>query len=81
MERFCGSLQAALKSRRFPWASLNRHLLDLSRLSQIKNLYNLSDAELLLREHALPNVLRRGEHRNPDCKSYQYYRHPRLSPV
>lgn len=72
MERFCGSLQAALKSRRYPWASLNRHLLDLSRLSQIKNLYNLSDADLLLRECAPPNVLRRGERCDPDCKWIQY---------
>ncbi|KAI0749097.1 hypothetical protein C8Q74DRAFT_1320447 [Fomes fomentarius] len=56
MEHFCGSLQAALKSHRYPWASLNRHLLDLSRLSQIKNLYNLSDADLLFRDPAYAHL-------------------------
>ena len=39
MERFCGALQPAIRSRRFPYASLNRYALDLARLTQIKLLY------------------------------------------
>lgn len=41
MERYCGALQPAIRSRRFPYASLNRYVLDLARLNQIRLLYNL----------------------------------------
>ncbi|KAI0691672.1 hypothetical protein C8Q76DRAFT_585659, partial [Earliella scabrosa] len=36
MERYCGSLQPAIRNRRFPYASLNRYVLDKARLDQIK---------------------------------------------
>ncbi|KAF8599811.1 hypothetical protein BDV93DRAFT_411994, partial [Ceratobasidium sp. AG-I] len=39
MECFCGALARAGKSRRFPWASLNRHVLEVAQLSQLKLIY------------------------------------------
>lgn len=42
MERFCGLLQPAIRSRRYPYASLNRYLLDKARLEHIKLTYDLS---------------------------------------
>ncbi|KAF7372213.1 Transposase family Tnp2 protein [Mycena venus] len=42
MERFCGSLLPAIKSRRFPWASIDRRILELAQLFQIKAIYSLS---------------------------------------
>ncbi|KAI0758366.1 hypothetical protein BD413DRAFT_607663 [Trametes elegans] len=41
MERYCGSLQPCIRSRRFPYASLNRHVLDAARLTHIKLIYDL----------------------------------------
>ncbi|TFK82780.1 hypothetical protein K466DRAFT_499707 [Polyporus arcularius HHB13444] len=43
MERYCGSLQGAIRSRRYPYASLNRHVLDRARLTHIKLIYNLEE--------------------------------------
>lgn len=42
MERFCGSLLPAIKSRRFPWASIDRRILELAQLYQIKAIYSLA---------------------------------------
>lgn len=39
MERYCGALQPAIRSRRFPYASLNRYVLNHARLTQIKLIY------------------------------------------
>ncbi|EIN05118.1 hypothetical protein PUNSTDRAFT_29474, partial [Punctularia strigosozonata HHB-11173 SS5] len=39
MERYCGSLQPAITSRRFPYASINRHVLNDARLSHIMLTY------------------------------------------
>lgn len=44
MERFCGSLLPAIKSRRHPWASIDRRILELAQLFQIKAIYSLSTA-------------------------------------
>ncbi|KAI0826921.1 hypothetical protein BC628DRAFT_1319465 [Trametes gibbosa] len=41
MERYCGSLQPAIRSRRHPYSSLNRYVLDRARLDHIKLLYSL----------------------------------------
>ncbi|KAJ7774069.1 hypothetical protein B0H16DRAFT_1713902 [Mycena metata] len=43
MERFCGSLVPAVKSRKFPFASLAHRLRDVAQLNQIKLLYGLTD--------------------------------------
>ncbi|KAJ7168417.1 hypothetical protein C8R43DRAFT_1085761 [Mycena crocata] len=50
MERFCGSLLPAIKSRRYPWASIDRRILELAQLFQIKAIYSLSKT-LDLRRH------------------------------
>ncbi len=44
MERYCGALQPAIRSRRFPYTSLNRYVLDRARLTHIKLLYGIQDA-------------------------------------
>ncbi|PIL25594.1 hypothetical protein GSI_11342 [Ganoderma sinense ZZ0214-1] len=43
MERYCGALGPAIRSRRFPYASLNRYVLDYAHLTQIRLLYGLQD--------------------------------------
>ncbi|KAJ7161525.1 hypothetical protein C8R46DRAFT_1222629 [Mycena filopes] len=48
-ERYCGSLQPGIRSRRFPWASLDRYVLENAQLTQIKAVYNIFD-ELSLTE-------------------------------
>ncbi|KAJ3498860.1 hypothetical protein NLJ89_g10165 [Agrocybe chaxingu] len=48
MERYCGKLQPALRSRRFPYASLDRYVVEDAQLTQIKLTSNLA-AELSLR--------------------------------
>jgi hypothetical protein len=49
MERFCGAIARANKSRRYPYSSINRHVLQVSQLSQIKLTYGLTE-ELDLEE-------------------------------
>ncbi|KAI0671051.1 hypothetical protein C8Q78DRAFT_973583 [Trametes maxima] len=43
MERYCGSLQPAIQSRRFPYSSINRYVVDRARLTHIKLVYGLED--------------------------------------
>ena len=53
MERYCGALQPAIRSRRFPYTSLSHYVLDCARLTHIKLLYGLQDAlpfKLILKE-------------------------------
>ncbi|KAF7360422.1 hypothetical protein MVEN_00772300 [Mycena venus] len=45
MERFCGSMQMGLRSRRHPWANLNNRVLKLAYLEQLGARYDL-DHEL-----------------------------------
>ena len=44
MERYCGTLQPAIRSRRFPYTSLNRYVLDRARLTHIKIRYGVQEA-------------------------------------
>ncbi|KAF7336408.1 hypothetical protein MSAN_02294800 [Mycena sanguinolenta] len=48
MERYCGSIQPGIRSRRFPWASIDRYVLEIAQLTQIKARYNVVE-ELALR--------------------------------
>ncbi|KAJ6561862.1 hypothetical protein B0H19DRAFT_943186, partial [Mycena capillaripes] len=41
MERYCGSIQPGIRSRRFPWASIDRYVLEIAQLTQIKTRYNV----------------------------------------
>ncbi|QRV84668.1 Transposase family tnp2 [Ceratobasidium sp. AG-Ba] len=43
MERFNGSLARATKSRRFPYSALDRRVLEIAQLGQIKLIYGLTD--------------------------------------
>ncbi|KAJ7310835.1 hypothetical protein DFH08DRAFT_455990 [Mycena albidolilacea] len=40
MERYCGSLQPGIRSRRFPWASMDRYVLEKAQLTQIMTTFN-----------------------------------------
>ena len=46
MERFCGTLQSAIRSRRFPWASIDRRLRDMVQLAQCELCYNMPELSL-----------------------------------
>jgi hypothetical protein len=48
MERFCSSIQPAIKSRRFPYASIDSWLVDSAHLMIIKLRFGLSDELSLL---------------------------------
>ncbi|KAL1680192.1 hypothetical protein EV122DRAFT_208322 [Schizophyllum commune] len=48
MERYCGALQPAIKSRRFPYASLDRFVVERAQLEQINAIYGTAD-EMALR--------------------------------
>lgn len=48
MERYCGSLQPAIRSRRHPFAALNRYVLDDARLKHIKIVYPMTKESLRL---------------------------------
>ncbi|KAJ2924138.1 hypothetical protein H1R20_g12962, partial [Candolleomyces eurysporus] len=43
MERFCGKLARAIKSRRFPFANLDNQVLAQAQFTCIKNIYGLED--------------------------------------
>lgn len=68
MERYCGALQPAIQSRRFPYASLDRHIVEDAQLTQIKTVYNVTQ-ELSLRpaRGAVP-----GSYSTPLCKLHVY---------
>ncbi|KAL6308889.1 hypothetical protein BKA93DRAFT_815202 [Sparassis latifolia] len=67
MERFCGYLQPAIKSRRFPFASIDRYLIDSARLEHIKMLYGM-EKELALKPTASMSGLAVVE-----CESSHYF--------
>lgn len=66
MERYCGTLQPAIRSRRFPYASLDRFVLESAQLTQIKAVYNCAE-ELNLRP---PRGQVVGLFSDPLCMSY-----------
>ncbi|KAI0716298.1 hypothetical protein C8Q76DRAFT_599310, partial [Earliella scabrosa] len=72
MERFCGMLQPAIKSRRYPWASIENHLTGLVCISQIKLVYDMHE-ELAFRKPRNDDELSRGERHpmtvlSPPCR-------------
>lgn len=64
MERYCGTLLPAVKSRRFPFASLDQFVADHAQLNQVKLLYNLHQ-KLSLRGPVQAIV---GEYSNETCR-------------
>ncbi|KAF9219821.1 hypothetical protein BS17DRAFT_854111 [Gyrodon lividus] len=75
MEHFCGFLQAGLRSRCFPWSNLNKRILHLSYLSQLKVKFNLRD-EL----EELAQLRRNIEFSRNECKYAGYPQHIFSSP-
>ena len=63
MERYCGILRPAIRSRRFPYASLDRFITESAQLTQIKAVYNLSQ-ELSLQP---PHGAVAGTYADPLC--------------
>ena len=43
MERYCGSLVPAVRSCRFPFASIDRYITEVAQLTQIKMFHQLHD--------------------------------------
>ena len=41
MERYCGRLQRAIRSRRFPWSNLDEHVLATAQIKQVGLRYSL----------------------------------------
>ena len=65
MERYCGALQPAIRSRRYPYTSLDNYVVDRARLTHITLIYNLTD------ELHFGRVRPQGSHTSiPECKSY-----------
>jgi hypothetical protein len=63
MERFCGSLLPAIRSRKWPNASVKRRALEIAQLANTKIYYGLVDALSL--SHNTEGKLRRAF---PECK-------------
>lgn len=63
-ERYCGRLQPAIKSRRFPYASISAHVVAMAQLAQIKLRYNLEE-ELSLAPKKMEEG--KGQFSHPDC--------------
>lgn len=64
MERYCGSLQPGIRSRRFPWASIDRYVTETAQLTQIKTVYNVAQELSLTGPHANAQ----GSFADPFCK-------------
>jgi hypothetical protein len=64
MERYCGSLTPSIRSRRFPFPSIDRHVTEVAQLTQIKMYHRLHDA-LSLRP---PKLDVAASFSHPDCR-------------
>ena len=67
MERFCGLLLPAIKSKRKPYASLNKRVLQVSQLAHITACYQLSN---ILSFDKVPRLLSTHEEVLYDCKCF-----------
>lgn len=75
MERFCSLLGRAIGSRKHPYTSLDRHVLDRSTLHSIFNIYNLAGA---LPSTDQSHVRHRGPYHHPDYGYIQLYQPRRV---
>lgn len=64
MERYCGRLQRAIRSRRFPYSALDRSVVESSQLTQISAIYDIG-RELSLKA---PEGFPKGAETDPSCK-------------
>src|SRR5262245_27970137 len=65
-ERHCGSLTPAVMSRRFPFASIDRHVTEVTQLTQIKMFHRLDDALSL----QAPSHTVAGQFSDPNCNVF-----------
>jgi len=65
MERYCGALQPAIKSRRYPYPSIDAHVVASAQLTQVKLRFNLED-KLSLRPPKNDTI--RGAFIHPACE-------------
>lgn len=63
MERYCGFLTPAVKSRRFPYPSIDRYVKEIAQLTQVKLMHRLFDS-LRLRK---PKGDLPGQFSDPGC--------------
>lgn len=68
-ERYCGDILLSIKSRRFPYASINSYITDRAHLSHIKLLYGIEE-ELALEGPSQANH-RKFQHEN--CKKIVHH--------
>jgi len=66
MERFCGFLQAGLRSKTHPWSNLDKRVLHLAYISQLHMKYDLEEVGTL-KLHG-DETLSRNERIYDDCK-------------
>jgi hypothetical protein len=62
MERYCGVLRRAIRSHRFPYASMARFVCETAQLTQIANVYNMASTLALRAAPSLP-----GNFTHPQC--------------
>ena len=67
MERFCGTLLPAVKSRRFPYASLSNYITEVAQIKQISLIYNLEEVLALRARNITEETPQYAEH---GCKWY-----------
>jgi hypothetical protein len=67
MERFCGLLQPSIKSRRFPYSSIDKYVVNAARLSQCKIIYSVVD-ELSLTRRRGAGI--QGQFSSDECMFY-----------
>ncbi|KAK1235307.1 hypothetical protein PQX77_001465 [Marasmius sp. AFHP31] len=66
-ERYCGRLQPAIRSKRYPFANIDNYLISVSHLSQIKIVHGL-ERELSLRQDKSDFIKGQFHHPNyPSC--------------
>ena len=66
MERYCGILQANLRSKSQPWANLNNRLIHTAYLEQLGSRYDLEE-ELSMVSHRVAGELSKYERVYPGC--------------
>ncbi|THH18872.1 hypothetical protein EW146_g2190 [Bondarzewia mesenterica] len=67
MERYCGLIRPAIKSRRRPFASLDRFVVESAQLAQITLLYNLTGSDDIFSRRVCSKV--RGQFQDPSYKT------------
>ncbi|KDN34296.1 hypothetical protein RSAG8_12621, partial [Rhizoctonia solani AG-8 WAC10335] len=66
MERFCSFIGSSVKSRRFPYANINRRVCDVAQLRIIRELYNLHDIVKFGQTRASTDEVLAGELKSAD---------------